>query len=54
MAGSKDHTGISRNNIHRPTIESPSADEQHLYEDLMSQVRDDTCHHNAKGEEEVT
>jgi hypothetical protein len=54
MAGSKDHTNISLNNILRPTVESLSADEQHLYKDLMSQVRDDVCHHSAKVEEEVT
>jgi hypothetical protein len=36
MAGSKDHTGIFPDNILRPVVESLLADEQQLYEDLMS------------------
>jgi hypothetical protein len=51
MAGSKDHTDISSDNILRATIESLSADEQQLYEDLMSQMKEDVCRQIAKTEE---
>jgi hypothetical protein len=54
MVGSKDHTDISSDNILRPAVESLPIDEQQLYEDLMSQVREDACRHSAKAEEEAT
>jgi hypothetical protein len=54
MAGSKDHIDICLNNILRPTIRSLSSNEQQLYENLMSQMREDTCRQIAKAEEEAT
>jgi hypothetical protein len=54
IVGSKDHTDISLDNIFRPAVRSLSTDEQHLYEDLMRQVRDDTRRQIAKTEEEAT
>jgi hypothetical protein len=54
MASSKDHTDISPDNILRPAIESLLADEQQLYEDLMSQMREDARRQIAKAEEEAT
>jgi hypothetical protein len=50
-------TKILRNGprAHFPfTIGSPSADEQQLYEDLMSQMREDARRQTAKAEEEAT
>jgi hypothetical protein len=41
MTGSKDHTDISPDIILRPIVGSLSADEQQLYEDLMSQMREE-------------
>jgi hypothetical protein len=35
MAGSKDHTDISSDNILKPGVESLTADEQQQYEDYM-------------------
>jgi hypothetical protein len=52
--GSKDHTDISLDNILRLVIGSLSAVEQHLYEDLMSQMREDACRQIVKAEEEAT
>jgi hypothetical protein len=40
MAGSKDHTDISPDNILKPTIESLTADEQQQYEDYMRQAKE--------------
>jgi hypothetical protein len=37
MAGSKDHTDISPDNILKPDVESLTADEQQQYEDYMRQ-----------------
>jgi hypothetical protein len=53
MVGSKDHIDISPDNILRPATESLSADEQHLYEDLMSQMREDARRQITMAEEEV-
>jgi hypothetical protein len=54
MASYKDCTETTRDNILSPAIKSLSADEQQLYEDLMSQVREDAPRHSAKAEEEAT
>jgi hypothetical protein len=54
MVSSKGHIDISLDNILRPAIESLSADEQQLYEDLMSQMREDARRQIAKAEEEAT
>jgi hypothetical protein len=54
MPGSKDHTYISQDNILRSAIKSLSADEQQLYEDLMSQMREHARRQIAKAEEEAT
>jgi hypothetical protein len=40
MAGSKDHTDISPDNILKPAIESLMTDEQHQYEDYMRQAKE--------------
>jgi hypothetical protein len=40
MAGSKDHTNISPDNILKPAIESLTADEQQQYEDYMCQAKE--------------
>ena len=40
MAGSKDHTDISPDNILKPAVESLTADEQQQYEDYMRQARE--------------
>ena len=40
MAGSKDHTDISPDNILKPDVESLTADEQQQYEDYMRQARE--------------
>jgi hypothetical protein len=40
MAGSKDHTDISPDNILKPTIESLTVDEQQQYEDYMRQAKE--------------
>jgi hypothetical protein len=40
MVGSKDHTDISSDNIHRSVVESLSADEQQQYEDFMRQAKE--------------
>jgi hypothetical protein len=37
MDGSKDHTDISLDNILKPAVESPAADEQQQYEDYLRQ-----------------
>jgi hypothetical protein len=42
MASSKDRTSVSKDNILGPTVDSMSVDEQQRYQDLMSQVREDT------------
>jgi hypothetical protein len=39
MAGSKDHTDISPDNILRSAVESLSLDEQQQYEDFMCQAK---------------
>jgi hypothetical protein len=39
MVDSKDHTGISPDNILRLAVESLSTDEQERYEDYMCQVK---------------
>jgi hypothetical protein len=39
MAGSKDHTDISPDNILKPTVESLTANEQQPYEDYMRQAK---------------
>jgi hypothetical protein len=39
MAGSKDHTDISPNDILKPAVESLTADEQHQYKDYMRQAK---------------
>jgi hypothetical protein len=54
MSGSKDHTNISLDNILMSAIESLSAYEQQLYEDLMSQMREDVHCQIVKAEEEAT
>jgi hypothetical protein len=54
MSGSKDHTNISLDNILMSGIESLSAYEQQLYEDLMSQMREDVHRQIVKAEEEAT
>jgi hypothetical protein len=51
MTGSKYHIDISLDNILRSAVESLSTDEQQLYEDLMSQVREDARRRSAKAEE---
>jgi transcription initiation factor IIF auxiliary subunit len=53
MAGSKDRTDVSLDNILRPTVENLSAEEQQLYKDLMSQVEEDANHQLAKIQEET-
>jgi hypothetical protein len=40
MAGSKDHTDISPDNILKPAVESLTADEQQQYEDYMRQANE--------------
>jgi hypothetical protein len=40
MAGSKDHTDISPDNIMKLAVESLTADEQHQYEDYMRQAKE--------------
>jgi hypothetical protein len=40
MAGSKDHTDISPDNILKSTVESLTTDEQHQYEDYMRQAKE--------------
>jgi hypothetical protein len=40
MAGSKDHTDISRDNILKPAVESLTVDEQQQYEDYMRQAKE--------------
>jgi DNA-binding transcriptional regulator YbjK len=40
MAGSKDHTDISPDNILKPAVESLTTDEQQQYEDYMSQAKE--------------
>jgi hypothetical protein len=40
MAGSKDHTDISPDNILKPAIKSPTTDEQQQYEDYMCQTKE--------------
>jgi hypothetical protein len=40
MAGSKDHTGISPDNILKPVVESLTTDEQQQYEDYMRQAKE--------------
>jgi hypothetical protein len=40
MAGSKDHTDISPDNILKPTVESLTANEQQPYEDYMRQAKE--------------
>jgi hypothetical protein len=40
MAGSKDHTDISPDNILKPAVESLTADEQQQYEYYMRQARE--------------
>ena len=40
MAGSKDHTDISPDNILKPAVESLTADEQQQYEDYMRQAKE--------------
>ena len=40
MAGSKDHTDISQDNIPKPAVESLTADKQQQYEDYMHQVKE--------------
>jgi hypothetical protein len=40
MAGSKDHTDISLDNILKPTVESLTTDEQQQYEDYMCQAKE--------------
>jgi hypothetical protein len=40
MVGSKDHTGISLDNILKPTVESLTVDEQQQYEDYMRQAKE--------------
>jgi hypothetical protein len=40
MAGSKDHTDISPNNILKPNVESLTTDEQQQYEDYMRQAKE--------------
>jgi hypothetical protein len=40
MAGSKDHTDISPDNILKPAVESLTADEQQQYEDYKRQAKE--------------
>jgi hypothetical protein len=40
MAGSKDHTGISLDNILKTAVENLTADEQQQYEDYMRQAKE--------------
>jgi hypothetical protein len=40
MAGYKDHTDISPDNILKPAVESLTTDEQQQYEDYMRQVKE--------------
>jgi hypothetical protein len=40
MAGSKDHTDISQDNILKPAVESLTVDEQQQYEDYMRQAKE--------------
>jgi hypothetical protein len=40
MAGSKDHTDISPDNILKPAVESLTADEQQQYEDYMCPAKE--------------
>jgi hypothetical protein len=40
MAGSKDHTDISPDNILKPSFESMTINEQQQYEDYMRQAKD--------------
>jgi hypothetical protein len=54
MTGSKDHIDISPDNILRPAIESLSVDEQQLYEEMMSRMREDARRQIAKVEEGAT
>jgi hypothetical protein len=42
MAGSKDHTDISPNNILKLTVESLTTDGQQQYEDYMCQAKEKT------------
>jgi hypothetical protein len=54
MAGSKDHNDISPDNILRSAIGSLSTNEQQIYEDLMSRMREDARRQITKAEEEAT
>jgi hypothetical protein len=45
MAGSKDHTDISPNNILKLTVESLTTDGQQQYEDYMCQAKEKTWEH---------
>jgi hypothetical protein len=40
MAGSKDHTDISLDNILKPVIESLTTDEKHQYDDYLQQAKE--------------
>jgi hypothetical protein len=40
MAGSKDHTDMSPDNILKPAVESLTTDEQHQYKDYMRQAKE--------------
>jgi hypothetical protein len=40
MAGSKDHTDISPDNILKSDVESPTADKHQQYEDYMRQTKE--------------
>jgi hypothetical protein len=53
MVGSKNRTKISQDNMLRLAFESSSATEQQLYEDLMSQLREDVHRHTTKVDEET-
>ena len=53
MAGSKDHTDMSPDNILKPTVQSVSTDKQQQYEDYMRQAKEKflsqyTVHHHQK------
>jgi hypothetical protein len=45
MAGSKDHTDISPDNILKPAVESLTADEQQQYEDYMRPAKEKFLSH---------
>jgi hypothetical protein len=40
MAGFKDHTDISPDNIMKPAVENLTTDEQQQYEDYMCQTKE--------------